>query len=259
MTNTDNIELDSVSLVEKSVVEGVGLLTLNRPQKRNAISPEMYRQFNDVMRDHQINPNVNAIMIVSNGEVFCAGGDLNMISHAKSGDIDANELDLDFFTPGVVTKPIICGVNGACVGEGVAMMLASDLVICDQSSRFRLPEIGFGIPPVDIPLLGARKVNPIFMLDLLLTGEWKDANWAEKVGLVNEIVSDEELRGATFRLAKKIASAPREIAALVKSLTYSIRTPGNADAIRQYGAGVRAEIREEDKRRASNSNIQKLK
>jgi enoyl-CoA hydratase len=177
--------IDRRALVQCTVRHGVGIVTLNRPEKRNAMNPEMYGLFNAAMRSHQSNAEVNAILIVGNGPAFCAGGDLEMIDQARSGIIDADSLDLEFFQPGLITKPIVCGVTGPCVGEGVAILLASDLVICGASARFALPEVAYGIPPVDIPLLGARRVSPIHMLEALLTGDWKAASWADKVGLVN--------------------------------------------------------------------------
>lgn len=235
-------ELDP-ALVQCTVGHGVGIVTLNRPEKRNALNAEMYGLFNAAMHSHQANVDVNAILIVGNGAAFCAGGDLQMIEQAQRGVIDAESLDLDIFQPGMFTKPIVCGVGGACVGEGFAIVLASDLVICGDSARFALPEIAYGIAPVDIPLLGARRLNPLHMLDALLTGDWKDASWAEKVGLVNQVVADDALWDSAFALARRIAAAPSAPVALVKSLIYQARTPGDALALRARGASLRAGMR----------------
>lgn len=237
-------ELDQATLVQCTVREGVGIVTLNRPEKRNALNAEMYDQFNTAMRSHQSNPDVNAVLIVGNGPVFCAGGDLQMIDQAKRGIIDADNIDLELFQPGSITKPIVCGVAGACVGEGVAIALASDLVICGVSARFSLPEIAHGIAPVDIPLLAARRLNPLYMLEALLTGDWKDASWADKVGFVNQVVPDEAVWETAFTLARRIAAVPSAPVALVKSLIYQARTPGDAVALRQRGASLRASLRE---------------
>ncbi len=235
-------------LIEWFVREGVGVLLLNRPEKRNAMSSEMYDLFNEAMRAHQSDPNVNAILITAKGTAFCAGGDLNMIDNANSGAISTENLDLEFCQPGSVTKPIICSVVGPCVGEGVAIVLASDLVICGASARFCTPEVGFGILPVDIPLLAGRRLNPVYMLEALLTGDWKDSAWADKVGLVNQVVPDEAVWDTGFSLAQKIAGAPSAAAALVKSLIYDARTPGDISAIRTNGAAARARIQEDQRR-----------
>ncbi|MFC3053789.1 enoyl-CoA hydratase/isomerase family protein [Kordiimonas pumila] len=239
-----DIVANEKALMQSGVRDNVGFLILNRPEKRNAMSAEMYDLFNEAMRSHQENTDVNAILIAANGPAFCAGGDLDMISKAKSGVIDANKLDLDFLQPGVITKPIVCGVTGPCVGEGFAMVLASDLVVCGTSARFALPEVALGIPPVDIPLLAARRLGANYILEALLTGNWKDAQWADKVGLVNEVVSDEMVRDTAFILASKIASAPVSSVALVKSLVYEARVPGGASALRKHGAEIRTQIRE---------------
>ena len=173
------------SAVLHDVNDGVGRIILNRPNKRNAMTPEMFGLFNTAMRSHEADDAVRTVLILGEGAAFCAGGDLGMIDAANKGTVDADGLDLDFFQPGLITKPIICGINGACVGEGVAMALASDIVICGRSARFALPEVALGIPPVDIPLLAARRVGANHILEALLTGDWKDSRWAEKTGLVN--------------------------------------------------------------------------
>ena len=234
----------SDALVQRSVRDGVGLVTLNRPEKRNAMTPEMFDLFNAAMRSHQSDPAVNAILIVASGGAFCAGGDLSMIAEAKRGAISSDNLDLDFYQPGVITKPIVCGVVGACVGEGVAILLASDLVICGTSARFALPEVSLGIPPVDIPLLAARRLNSIHMLEILLTGAWKDATWADKVGLVNEVVADDAVAETAFDLARRVAAAPAPAAALVKFLIHAAATSSDAPALRRQGAAARTEIQE---------------
>lgn len=223
---------------------GVGSITLNRPAKRNAMTPEMFDLFNAAMQSHEADDDVRAILILGEGAAFCAGGDLGMIEAANKGVVNAEALDLDFFQPGLITKPIICGINGACVGEGIAMALASDIVICGRSARFALPEVALGIPPVDIPLLAARRMGANHILDALLTGEWKDSRWADKTGLVNEVVDDEAVAAAASALARKIAGLPPSVVALVKSLVYEARSCPNPAALRSEGAARRSRLRQ---------------
>ncbi|WP_269090323.1 enoyl-CoA hydratase/isomerase family protein [Sphingopyxis jiangsuensis] len=232
------------AVVVRSVSEGVGRITLNRPGKRNAMTPEMFDLFNAAMRSHEADDEVRAVLILGEGAAFCAGGDLGMIEAANKGAVDADGLDLDFFQPGLITKPIICGINGACVGEGVAMALASDIVICGRSARFALPEVALGIPPVDIPLLAARRVGANHILEALLTGDWKDSGWAEKTGLVNEVVEDDMVTATAASLAQKIAGLPTSVVALVKSLVYEARGGVDPAALRREGAARRSRLRQ---------------
>ncbi|MBB6125281.1 enoyl-CoA hydratase/isomerase family protein [Sphingobium subterraneum] len=225
------------------VRDGVGTITLNRPEKRNAMMPEMFALFNAAMRAHQSNPDVRAIQIMAEGPAFCAGGDLQMIDKANLGEVDADTLDLDFFIPGTVTKPIVCGAIGPCVGEGVAMMLASDIVICGRSARFALPEVGLGIAPVDIPLLAARRLGANHILEALLSGDWMGPDWAEKVGLVNRVVDDGNVAQEVSALARKIAGSPAPVVALVKSLVYEARASVDPAALRASGAERRSRLR----------------
>ncbi|PQM29093.1 hypothetical protein CVO77_11950 [Sphingopyxis lindanitolerans] len=226
------------------VHDGVGSITLNRPGKRNAMTPEMFDLFNAAMQSHEADDDVRAILILGEGAAFCAGGDLGMIDAANKGTVDAEALDLDFFQPGLITKPIICGISGACVGEGVAMALASDIVICGRSARFALPEVALGIPPVDIPLLAARRLGANHILEALLTGDWKDSQWADKTGLVNEVVDDEAVIATASALARKVAGLPTSVVALVKSLVYEARGCADPAALRTHGAARRSRLRE---------------
>lgn len=230
--------------VVQDVRDGVGGITLNRPGKRNAMTPEMFDLFNAAMRSHEADNEVRAILILGEGAAFCAGGDLGMIDAANKGAVDADSLDLDFFQPGLISKPIICGINGACVGEGIAMALASDIVICGQSARFALPEVALGIPPVDVPLLAARRLGANHILEALLTGEWKDSRWAEKTGLVNEVVDDEIVTATASALAHKIAGLQPSVVALVKSLVYDARGCADPAALRSQGAAGRSRLRQ---------------
>lgn len=232
------------SAVLHDVNDGVGRIILNRPNKRNAMTPEMFGLFNTAMRSHEADDAVRAVLILGEGAAFCAGGDLGMIDAANKGTVDADGLDLDFFQPGLITKPIICGINGACVGEGVAMALASDIVICGRSARFALPEVALGIPPVDIPLLAARRVGANHILEALLTGDWKDSRWAEKTGLVNEVVDDDLVTATAAALAQKVAGLPTSVVALVKSLVYEARDCVDPAALRREGAARRSRLRE---------------
>jgi enoyl-CoA hydratase/carnithine racemase len=230
--------------VRCEVREGVGIITLNRPHKRNAMTADMYADFNAATQRYECDEDVGALMVVGAGPAFCAGGDLELIRAASTGVTDVEGIDLDLLDPSKVSKPVIGGVVGPCVGEGVAIVLACDLVIAGTSARFALPEVALGVPPVDIPLLAAGRVNPIHILDALLTGDWKDAAWAERVGLVNAVCPDDEVWETTFHLARRIAAAPRAAAMLVKSLVYGSRSAPDRALLRQRGATARKRIRD---------------
>jgi enoyl-CoA hydratase/carnithine racemase len=233
---------DRETNVRAEVREGVGIITLDRPRKLNAMTVGMYADFNAATRRFERDDAVGAVMVASSGRAFCAGGDLDMVNAAKAGAVASESMDLEMLDPASLSKPVLCSVVGACVGEGVAMVLASDLAIAGVSARFMLPEVAIGVPTVDIPLLAAGRVNPIHMMDVILTGDWKDAAWAERVGLVNATAPDDAVWETTFDLARRIAAAPRPVAALVKSLVYASRLTADRALLRERGAAARRRI-----------------
>lgn len=222
--------------------DGVGVITLNRPAKMNAMTVAMYADFNAATHRFERDDNVGAVMIISSGPAFCAGGDIDMIREAKAGTVDTDAIDLHMLDPDHLSKPVLCGIAGPCIGEGFAMALASDMVIAGASARFMLPEVAIGVLPVDIPLWAAARLSPIHILDALLTGDWKDAAWAERAGLVNYVLPDAEVHDATFDLARKIARAPRAVAARVKALVYEAHYTTDRPAFRRRGAAARASL-----------------
>lgn len=228
--------------VRTEVMDGVGIITLNRPEKLNALTAQMYAVFNAATRRFEKDDAVGAMMIVSSGRAFCAGADLEMVRAAQAGIGDTSAMDLDMLDPASITKPILCGVVGACVGEGFAMAISSDLVIAGTSARFLIPEVGIGVSPVDIPLWAAGRLSPNHILEAILTADWKDAAWAERVGLVNSTCSDEDVWETTFDMARKIAGAPLAVTTLVKSLVREAHSTTNRSELRQRGAAARMRI-----------------
>lgn len=234
------------SYIRSEIRDGVGIITLDRPRKLNAMTVAMYADFNAATHAFEKDSDVGAVMVVSSGSAFCAGGDLDMVSGAKSGAVQSDEIDLHLLDPATLSKPIFSGIVGPCVGEGFAIALASDMVIAGTSARFLLPEVAIGVLPVDIPLWAGARMNPIHILDALLTGDWKDASWAERCGLVNSVVPDEDVRQTVFDLARRVALAPRAVVAQVKSLVYAAHYTGDRAGLRQYGAKTRMRIIAED-------------
>lgn len=200
-------------MVNYKVQGRIGIVTLNRPESMNAFNLDMYRSFNEALRRFRENEEVWVCVIHANGEkAFSAGVDINALptdlenaSAAEKAAILEQfsiELEEEYFCD----KPIIAAIHGYCIGEGLSMALGCDLRIADTTAKFCLPEAKIGIPTVNAAMHGASKIGISNILELLLLGEQRDADWAYRTGLVNKVVPAGKALEAALEWAEKIAS-----------------------------------------------------
>jgi enoyl-CoA hydratase len=189
---------------------GIGYITLNRPQVLNVYNVQMRDELYQALSAIKDDPEVMTVILRGNGErAFCAGADLSEFLTAPSPTIarrvrwERNVWGLFLSLP----QPIICALHGYVLGSGIEMALCCDLRIASDDSRFGLPEVSLGI----IPAAGGtqtlpRTIGKAKSLEMLLTGVWVDAREALSLGLVNRVVPPKELLSNAEQLAAKIMS-----------------------------------------------------
>jgi enoyl-CoA hydratase/carnithine racemase len=194
------------------VTGSIALLTLNRPDKLNALNYEMIDRLMALLDDLEVAPDVHAIILTGAGpRAFSAGGDIHEFS--RSVKLGANTAVRDFVRRGqsmtarleAFRKPVIAAVNGIAFGGGCEITEAAHLAIASENATFAKPEINLGMPPTfggtqRLPRLAGRKRA----LELLLTGDPFSPAQARAIGLVNAVVPHEELLPAARRLAERI-------------------------------------------------------
>src|SRR4051794_7818105 len=211
--------------LEISREERVLCLTLNRPEKRNALSADLCRAVADAIDEAQADSSVGSILLAGEGPVFCAGMDL---AEARSADCAAlTAVHERLFTVGVHTrKPIVAAVAGPALGGGVGLVANAHVVVAAHGSSFGLTEIRLGMWPFAIypaieAALGARRA-----LELSLTGRIFHVPEALQWGLVTEAAMGIELQDRAIAIAMHLAaSSPQAIAA---GLAYVAETRGAA-------------------------------
>ena len=187
--------------------ERVGVLTLNRPEKRNALSLEMLEECASCIRDAGGQRHVKVLIVRGAGDHFCAGHDLNEILNQDIGDIRrlfATCMDLMMLIQGI-PQPVIAQVRGIATAAGCQLVAACDLGLAEEGARFATPGVKIGLfctTPM-VPL--SRAVGRKKALEMLLTGEFVSAGEAMVHGLVNRVVPDTDLERETLLLAKDIA------------------------------------------------------
>jgi len=187
----------------------VAVVTLDRPQKANALTADMVRSFAHETSLLDADPAVRAIVLTGAGErAFCAGGDLDDLLPAAMDAADdlLNPDPTRRFLSAVFT-PVIAAVRGACFGAGFEMLLGTDLRIASTDARFGLPETGLGLIPGDGTHVRLPQQVPWpIAMELLLVGAPMDAPRALALGIINETVAPETVLPRALELASRIAA-----------------------------------------------------
>jgi enoyl-CoA hydratase/carnithine racemase len=208
------------------VADGIGTLTLNRPEKLNAYTTEMGEEVTAVLRAWRDDPAVRAVIVTGAGRGFCAGVDLehlaahqagaNASKGPRLGEEDVlRKLPLELVE---YPKPLVAAVNGPAIGVGVTMILPFDVRIASETAQLGLAFVKLGI----LPGLGSTHLLPRLVgrakaLELVLTARKLEAREALEIGLVNHVVSPEKLAGAARELAARIAAHRPEVVAAAKA------------------------------------------
>ncbi|MEW6663645.1 MAG: enoyl-CoA hydratase/isomerase family protein [Thermodesulfobacteriota bacterium] len=192
---------------------GIGTITLNRPDKLNAFTPELFQEFIDALLELDADAEVRVVMITGAGKAFTVGLDVGEASKGPS-DFDKQVVPLQgtlAWTAQIMRnlkKPILCAINGVAVGAGFSIALASDIRIMADGAKIGGPFLRVGLVPemgstYNLPrLVGMGKA-----CELVFTGKVIDAKEAQEIGLVNFVVPGEELEKETKKLAMEILKA----------------------------------------------------
>lgn len=187
----------------------IALFTLNRPEKYNAVDPDMVQELHDTMMEFMEDGDLRVGIITGSGEkAFCSGADVTQWLPYVKATADRPWRIPPILTRGqYVTKPLIAAVNGIAYGLGGEIAMACDLRIAADTASFRWPEASLGI----LPRMGGTQRLPRLVgygraMEILLTNEKLDAQTALRDGLVNRVVPKEELMPAARAMAEKICA-----------------------------------------------------
>ncbi|MDJ0489923.1 crotonase/enoyl-CoA hydratase family protein [Rhodococcus qingshengii] len=195
----------------------VMIITLNRPQARNAVNAEMCIRVGDALEDAEQDPDVRVVVLTGAGDkAFCAGADLKALARGESVIPDGREKwGLAGYVSHAISKPTIAAVNGPALGGGTELVLASDLAVAADSASFGLPEVTRGlIAGAGGAFRLAAALPPTVAMELLLTGDPITAQQALGFHLVNRVVPAADVLSTALELAEKIAgNAPLAVQA----------------------------------------------
>ena len=210
-------------------------ITLNRPEVKNAFHPEMILELISIFKEidlqkNQIAKHKKYILLKSSGDAFCAGADLNWMYSMKNYSLednykDASQLEQLFASIRTCVFPVIALVQGGCFGGGVGLVAACDIVIANnKNASFCLSEVKLGLAPSVISPYVVAKIGVSQFKYYALTGHIINATEANTIGLVHQLVSNEDWGNSEFELEKHFSKLPTTALQHIKSLSHKLES-----------------------------------
>ena len=214
-------------LVETSIDDHVALCRLNRPEARNALSPELMADLAEQLERFDADTEVRCIVIAGSDDVFAAGADIRALSERQFQDALFHPAAAFWKRVAECRTPLIAAVSGFALGGGCELALICDMIVASETAEFGQPEITLGI----IPGGGgtqrlARAVGKQRAMELVLTGRRFDAEEAARMGIVNQVTGRRDWLSAALELAARVASRPPLASKLAKQAVLAAEETG---------------------------------
>jgi methylglutaconyl-CoA hydratase len=240
-----NVSGENPSLrIRFAVVDGIARITLARPAKRNALSPESIRQLRSGLDAAGRDASVRVIVLAAEGPDFCAGADLEALAELVDASEETHRADARaladlFLAMRSHSKPIIAAVQGRALAGGAGLVTACDIAIASEAAAFGYPEVRIGFVAAVVTALLRVSVGEKPAFELLATGRQISADEAQRIGLVTRVVPAAELDHATQQLAREIAALPPDAVTRTKRLFHEMAAPALTEA---FDKGVEANV-----------------
>src|SRR2546423_14673700 len=218
----------SDELIKVTEDTGIVTITLNRPERLNALAGHMRRDLAEALEEAGSDPHVRVVVLAGEGRAFCAGGDIHFMAELVERN-DAEEFARllgaarrVILTIRQMSKPVIASIEGACAGAGFNLALACDLRIASSTATFSQSFVKLGFHPdwggsYFLP----RMVPSNIACELFFLGDAIDASTALDLGLLNRVVAPEQLAAETLTLAERLRDAPAGAVAAAKQAGYA--------------------------------------
>jgi enoyl-CoA hydratase len=231
--------MSSFEFILTEVVDGVGVIRLNRPKALNALNNRMVSEIMDALEMFDANDQVGAIVITGDERAFAAGADIKEMSDASAVEMLVRDYSAPFNRIRAITKPIIAAVSGWCLGGGSELAMSCDMIVASETAKFGQPEINLGI----IPGAGGtqrltKAVGKALAMEMILNDRRITAEEAMQYGLVNRVVDAQSFFDEAMTLAKEIsARAPLAVRLAKEAVNHafeSFLSDGLREEIRSF-------------------------
>lgn len=237
-----------MQIVEFTEDDGVAIITLNRPEKLNALNRAMAAELNAAFREFFASSRYRVALYRARGRSFSAGVDVvdfqQVMKDAADGDLRdvGKDFNIDFEDAEFCEKPIIAAIQGQCFGAGFTSSLACDMRLAAENAQFCLPEVKLGVASVHGNLRLVQMAGLARSMELLLTGETRDAQWALDAGVVNEVVPLAQLQERSLTYARTIAAMDPKVVHATRKVGFMSQYSSFADTV-AMGLSLRANFR----------------
>jgi methylglutaconyl-CoA hydratase len=198
-------------------------ITLNRPEKRNALNNEVIAGLTQALREAEGDERTKAIIITGSGKDFCAGADLSALEKISQASVaenmaDARSLMELFLLIRKIRVPVIAAVKGRALAGGYGLASACDIVLASTNARFGYPEVKIGFVPAMVMAILRRNVSEKRAFELITRGAEIGAEEAKQFGLVNQVFADEDFEAEVNAYVREFEKMSRSAIALTKTL-----------------------------------------
>ena len=232
----------SEPVVISKIEDSVAWITLNRPDKRNALNDEVIAALDFALRQAESSEAVRAVVISGVGPDFCSGADLAALQKISQATVAENQEDarslMELFQ--LIRRlriPVIAAVRGRALAGGCGLATACDIVLASDSARFGYPEIKIGFVPAIVTTILRRNISEKRAFELIVRGDEIQAEVAERIGLINRVIRDDVFAEEIKNYVRSFARVSKSAATLTKQLLYQIDGMAFDEAL-QTGADV---------------------
>jgi len=216
-----------VKRIRVETVNGIGRLTLARPEKKNALDELAATELGDALDAFAADDAVRAVLLGADGRDFCAGADLAALERAIDADPGAQHRDAEalgnvFRKMRRLPQPVVAAVRGRALAGGAGLATACDIVLASDEARFGYPEVGVGFVPAMVMTMLRRAAGEKRAFELVATARVIDAREALSIGLVSSIVSESNFEAEVEAVVTRLAKAPPAALRLTKRLFYDL-------------------------------------
>lgn len=240
-----------MAYIDYTVKERIGYITLNRPEKRNAMNHDLVTELKEAFRKAEDDDGVKIIILNAEGESFCAGADLEYLQQLQKFSFeqnlaDSNHLKELFLQIYQMKKVVIAQVQGHALAGGCGLVTVCDFVFAAPEARFAYTEVKIGFIPAIVMVFLLRKIGEGKSKQLLLSGSWISAREAKAFGLINGIVAKERLAEEVTTFARQLTDSNSGYSmSVTKQMIAKMQTLSIEDAL-SFAAEMNAKARGSD-------------